>query len=885
MTFDSTRYRQEVLEPAHRNGDRPPADLFVRYGLANDANLDDAAFSAHIDQVANHWRTLQNRSPLYSRLVGALLREHATLDRSDKLNRKAFADAQREGRQKTVQALRRWIDDVGPVASCVSTEAVRQWSADAGIPVDTALRTLRHADITVADPIELPDAPPHAMARNAVAKRDALGLPLTLAEVDQAVVTDGFRVVGQFRPKAVRLDAAAVQAALDALARQRRVDGIDTRKSLLKAISVIIEAGKLHEFVLWELRELLARCRSGMTTQKVLAREARQLGVADADADVLAMSVIEGGGAGGGGKAAEIEAALAEGRLRDAEHLVLLLDSDEGAEVRSAVERVRRQVDDQIAAARSAADGEQRARHLADALALSGDDATTRALASVAPPPPSGLRAVQRDGTVTLQWTAGVQNVGTAHYRIVRQVGAAPRTPGDGAVVAETSHTDATEQLDTRAAGVLGRRLHYAVFARRVAPDLIAADDAAWSTGAHAPPVVVAPPVDGVSLTCDGWSVTGVWTLPADGCEVRVTRTGSGRGRSDVRASATGFLDRDVQAGAQYDYAVTAVYRHDHGDAVESAPRTASIVVEAPPSPIRDLQVVVEDEHGRSVADISWPVVASGDAAIFVAPEPGAVQEGRSIAASELSVLGERVVGRRHRAGDREHLRAALRPGRCHLTAVTVGRSSAVVGASRTVRVSAPITGLRAERRDDTVQLSWFWPPASTVARVSWRAVDADAQDGRRLVCHLAEYRERGGLEIPVDRRAHVVSVEADIEDATGTISAAGVSVTVPALAVPVRYALHRRGRKLRVTFESGTSCVLPRTVVVFSAGAVMPLDVSQGQVICEVAADDGVALDPDAPHEVVVRLPRRERGWIRCFATSQDITLIDPPTQTMKVA
>ena len=48
MTWDPERYTKEVLEPARKAGNVPPADLYVRYCLPAGIS-DERAFAARVD--------------------------------------------------------------------------------------------------------------------------------------------------------------------------------------------------------------------------------------------------------------------------------------------------------------------------------------------------------------------------------------------------------------------------------------------------------------------------------------------------------------------------------------------------------------------------------------------------------------------------------------------------------------------------------------------------------------------------------------------------------------------------------------------------------------------------------------------------------------------
>ena len=83
MQWDPEQYRLEVLEPARRAGNVPPADLYVRYGLPEDIS-DQRLFAARIAEVIAYWQALRSKRT-YARLAETLIASHAELERGGRL--------------------------------------------------------------------------------------------------------------------------------------------------------------------------------------------------------------------------------------------------------------------------------------------------------------------------------------------------------------------------------------------------------------------------------------------------------------------------------------------------------------------------------------------------------------------------------------------------------------------------------------------------------------------------------------------------------------------------------------------------------------------------------------------------------------------------------
>ena len=144
MAFDSERYRKEVLDPARARGNQPPADLLVRYALADQPPSDPGP---QVRQVVNHWRTL-TRSNVYKKLAQSLLVAHEELEREGVLNsREGLEGRTREERSAAQQRLGKRAQVLAGASSCVSTGTLFRLVEDsAGLLDEVAVRPLHRPD-------------------------------------------------------------------------------------------------------------------------------------------------------------------------------------------------------------------------------------------------------------------------------------------------------------------------------------------------------------------------------------------------------------------------------------------------------------------------------------------------------------------------------------------------------------------------------------------------------------------------------------------------------------------------------------------------------------------------------------------------------------------
>jgi hypothetical protein len=405
-------------------------------------------------------------------------------------------------------------------------------------------------------------------------------------------------------------------------------------------------------------------------------------------------------------------------------------------------------------------------------------------------------------------------------------------------------------------------------------------DGAVWSAAAAAGPVVLTPEVHDLRLATDGRSVSATWRAPAGAAEVLAVR--QDLGRAVPGATLHGFSDAAVQTDVTYRYRIAAVYLDPEGARHESPGLVAAITPELPPAAVTDLEAAVLADLEPLVVQATWTPPKRGTVRIALGTRPPGQRPGTVVPLTDAAALGRELPGVPERLADGRARLLVPVPGgtgRCVLTAVTLGRSEAVVGSSVELTVTSPVRGLTARRFTDVVRLSWVWPPDSTVARVRWRGgAEGDAE------CLRRRYDDQGGFEVAVGPAAVTISVQAVMQRPDGEVTAPAVEVDVEGLPATVRYRIQRDGllrRRTTLVVEADRPCEAPALTLVRRPGSVQPLRPDQGAAVATVPAQ---RLEPGQPVVLELALPPG-RARLRLFAQGAGgVTLLDPPAAELEV-
>jgi hypothetical protein len=895
MSFDPDRYQRDVLEPARVAGGQPPGDLLVRYALTTELPRDRLAFERHLAEVVNFWRTLRQRRA-YAKLAEGLLAAHAALLRDGALEPAELQARTERMRKQARDQLARRLPSLAVAASCVTPATTARLAASVGGMIDEAAvrRALSEHGVRVVDPVELPGSPP-ASHREVRRGLDMLGLHLSPEVVVGDLAGTGFHVLNGFRLGSKGAGQRLTPEGI-ALARTRLDTAAqDERKTAAATVLTVLatEAGKpngLDALLLSEVVELLRPSAESGLPQRALADEAMALGLDAEEAGLLALSMLQANQDRNSGAASEVEEALAEGRLREAQGRATALPKNEAN--RALLERIEKAVGTvaelSVSAERVRAQGrtEYAAELLAEALRMVSDDEDLRhRYRSLPPPEPSSMYANVADGRVIITWSPSPARVGAVSYRVVRSSGRTALGPGHGRIVGETAGLELTD-----ATPPVGEPLYYTVFALR---------GEAVSNGLGNGPVIILPEVEDLRLIADAGSVTGSWRLHPRATRAAVTRASAGPPGSKpayppVRSvTPVGFSDTDVRSGVTYQYRVAAVYLAPDSSEHLSPGLVRSATPESLTA-VRDLSVSLLAELGALKLRAGWTSPSGGAVSLRLSDTVPPWATGADVPMAQVGAFGQPLPGRPERAANgRVRLTVSIAQvhGQRFVTPITVGIARAVVGTPVEVAVSEPVRGLSQQRLGETVRLAWAWPTGSIAARVRWWPSGLPDQPLGELLCQRRSYEVDGGFSLEVGREAVTIAVQALVGAAVTDLVSAAAEVEVPALGASVRWSI-RRGERLlgrrrrRLVLMADTSCTLPPLVIVQRPGSVLPTSPTQGQVIKQVAPQ---RLNPAMPLEVEFELaPVRGTARLGCFARAEEaatgVTLIPPPPRQLEI-
>lgn len=883
MRWDREQYRQEVLEPARRSGNVPPADLYVRYGLP--ANIaDPAAFDAQVAAVLAFWHELAGKR-MYEHLAGKLITAHAELVRTGPLTLAKFAEHYAQAHRQQLDRLDRLASAEAGAATHVGLATVtRLRSALGGSVTDAEVAAaLTKAGVQVVEQFPALPATPHPKYAALAQYVQALSWQLSPEVVFGDGVRAGFRVLGGFQlADGRRLDEAVLAAASSRVDALPHSDPAKTpTKNVLTVLSGAARAGELDALLLSEVVEWLRKFADQGFVQRAISTQAGELGLAGDEAGLVAAALLSRDSVETVRQLATAD--LAAGRLRNAQRLVSGLPTDDPlrkrvAELDAGVAELIKRADHELSQGHT----ERAAQLLAEATGMASDDTRlAERLATLPPPPPGTATARVEQGRLVVSWAASPALAGRLHYRVLRGQGQPPSLPTEGVVV--VPQTEQQEVTDLQAP--LGARLCYSVFAGR--------GSGTWSPPAVTTPVRYAPDVTDVSFAVAETAVTASWLAHPRADRVLVVRT-EGRpphGPDDgtvVEASRAGFTDTGLRTGAEYFYRIAVTYRTPDG-ARQSAGIIRRAVPEPEPEAVTDLTAAVLDgvpapEGSPPMIEARWTPPRYGQVRLVLADGRPRWAAGTRLAREDASRLRELAGVPRPGADGRHALRLHLPYGQHHLLALTTAADTVLVGSSTQIRLAEPVRGLTAVRMHDAVRLGWEWPDSdATDAEVRW--------PGGLHQCSRRAYEDEGGVTVTVGPAETRVEVRPVYALPPGRHTGPAAHILVPGRGVRVDYRIRRaswrrpRERIIELVAEQETQ--LPALVAIRSTGRYPPGDPADGDPVVRVAPQP---IDPGQP--VTITVPAgRGPAWLACFVDpdgpdqdGRDVVLCPPPGDEMRI-
>jgi len=882
--FDPRAYEDEVLKPLRRHLPHLPDDLLNRYAV--DVTMDASALRERIDTVVRLWNKQAMRAGPLGLVSQQLIREHEELLASHDPATPEFWRAWRAERSRKLGSA---IDEVASLLreshgalGVITRNQLRAAAAAHGAVGDAELyQATRKAELTVVEPVELPTA---AGMRgqlkgltNALLAAGVGSIPeLLFPELTSFGLLGGLTVTPTPAGRRVSLTHEAATARMLELDKMPDTTKIRAERG---AVGILVTEGKagvdLTSLALFHLlqvvREKHAEGAPARTLFSLLTRSKLQ----PADAGRIIVSLLAEGGTRRDPAAAVAEL-LAEGRLVAAQQSAAALPGADGDAARAAVTRQREQVENlRTGAAEDLRAGrdEQAGARLREAMSLAADlPGLAEELATVPAAPVLGVSASADGGGVRVAWRPAPDHGQATVFRVVRGNGRDPVDPDDGTEIpVKAGHATAD------AAPPVGRRVHYAVFARVAS--------GRWSRPACAA-VQVVPPVTDVVIEGGNRVVTGRWRVHPDVATVevrRTTETPDGAGEPVAVERNRAFRDESVVDGVQYYYTLVASYLPASGG---TAMRSALVVergatrLEA--KPVTSLTVTAAG-GGSPTVRLSWQQRPGSEIVIRRSHQPCPWEYGEFVAPVELQTYGTEFDGQLSRKGESMTLVASVPPGRSWFVPFTTGPQGGLRGQDASIDLFDPVRRVRAQRFGDDIRVTWLWPDEVSAAEVAWTG-------GRRRIT-LQQYREEGGCELRSVPGVTRVEVSAVVLGSGDEVRSPAISVEVDDRPPQLSYQLRRRGHRLAggvkctVTL-SGAEAVRGATLIlVGSSGAVMPLSADAGiELLREsVVVEAGVPVVlPEVPVPGVLRKPY----WLRCFlAEPAPALLVDPPVGQLKVS
>ena len=517
-----------------------------------------------------------------------------------------------------------------------------------------------------------------------------------------------------------------------------------------------------------------------------------------------------------------------------------------------------------------AADLEAR-RHFRDAYVLYVQAATivadspeVRRGLSRAPEPASGVTASYDGSRVTVSWKESPA-AGDLSYVVAR---------GDEkeSTVAKTTGTTAID-----AAPVPGTNAQYTVLVHR---------GESTSEGVTSPPCFINADVAEPAIRASGGMVTGEWKPHSTG-RVRVYRSG-GASSAEIEipdVSSSRFVDRKVENDRTYVYRILVEYEGRGGTPVRSRGIRLSATPDVLPSPLAQFDLRVEQDGVHAV----WPSVPRGSVSILRFTAAPRWKSGEVINVSELASVPVLTP-----AGDHEAIDRLPVGGIVYYVAVTIVRSTAVVGAERKFVNLADVTGLAIEDFGQYLQARWTWPEDCGVVRVAWapNSPPATAAAGPRCIeVSRGEYLRNGSLRINLPGpgtwyfRAFARGPDGSFSSGSRPGANAQVRLRRGAVKYYVTRGLFAR-RRITITLESGDVVTVPEIVVVAAPGNRQPQTASEGQEIGRISS---VQLQPQAPRSYEFEIgAARKPFFLRAFFSSMraydELDLFDPPPSEARI-
>jgi hypothetical protein len=875
VQFDKEKYKEFLTKHSKEGTD--PVDLLERYAVTLSASTSDAEVKEQLTAVRAYWNQTANGNSRAAKKAdwcrkqdtGLKAQHGEKLDTVGWWREKARAEADKS--QAAIEALAQALKQAYGQLGVVTADDLARDGARNKLPAEQAAQAARLAGLPVIDKkITLPDQPLSSTAFKDLQKDLNDCQVATIPELLHPG-SGPFRIVAGYeciKNPALRLDVAAINERITEAGKAMNPVN-DARMAALRKLSDAVKRQVEPQTVaLYHLMQLVA------DTQPVMAKqELQKAGVEERDAATIAALLQGRQKASRVSRLDQVLTHLADGQLAEAASLTSSLpDGDEKTEAAKQVTAKQQELADLLAkaeAARQQADEAQAERLLQAARLISQADADDL-LRRLPLAPPGPVDATGDGASVKLFWQRGPGHDDSTRYAVARAEGRAPRAPGDGALVYTGAETTCADSGATAAADV-----QYGVFA----------------TAEGRPPsrpVVISvrplPPVWDFKAETGVGSVSLHWQAkPA--AQVRLTRIAPVNEQVRVAPGSSSAQLRDLPDGIAQVFEAVAVYRGADGSEILSHPATVTAVPRGEAKPNDTLRVTATMAAGQTRVRASWKQIDSSKVSLLLTPRDQPWPFRSVISPEEMTRGGTLLTGHVDASGADRTLEVELPGGLHYLTPLSEGGTGVAVGLSRSVAVIDPVTNLAATVFAEHATIAWHWPSSVQLAEVSWKPVGDGEDEWQSFLISSAEYRSKGGAQVPLGARPTDVEVRAVVTANGKRYPSAPVTASVARVVkVPIRYRVNKlgpfgRGRKLTFTVDQPCSGTAVRLLAV--PGPVMPTKPNEGVVVFETT----LSLSPGVPAEHRVELPKtiKKPYWVRCFVMSGPGRLIDPPVGDLK--
>lgn len=468
--------------------------------------------------------------------------------------------------------------------------------------------------------------------------------------------------------------------------------------------------------------------------------------------------------------------------------------------------------------------------------------------------PPGNLQARAREGVVSLEWRPSSTKASSILYSIMRKSRAQPNSLQDqeGQIIGTVP---GFTYEDTRPEA--GVPLYYAVYAQY--DQLVSNQPARLSQ-----PILLTQDVLALAASVDDQQVALSWEPPTHAHSIIILRNDQvmptsvqdGVRVAECPPDRKSLIDRHVQNGQVYYYALFCQFKDHEGRFVLSQGQVISATPDLPPRPIDHITIKsTQTDHGHDVV-INWNRPQRGNAAIIKSAKPLTLSAGKDILESQLLNLGQKL----------EHLPDSVKDvwtkaGVAYYTSVVIFQGRAYIGASERFACLNNVTNLKHQNTGSAIRFHWKWPENCQEVFISysvqgWPEHNDPGAMTRRV--NIAQYENLGHYDLTgtLNQNYYIV-VSALINQDGAKIPAEGIRIYTrigPKLTFTYEIR-NRRKRTLRLYITDRAGGTIPALLLVSKQGG-LPFKKMDGDIIQRI---DPLLI---APGEKEKDIPLLERSF-----------------------